>query len=136
MTQDSLRIILYPNLARAVAPGGHVHTYEFHQDRAGECCSPTPTLSLYASAPYPPYPPPSDEARRELLLHGLGPDVVTVTHRDIMANGFPLDAHEGKVDAVFLDLPGPWKVVANAAKCLKPNGRWAEGGKGTKEEVG
>lgn len=49
--------------------------------------------------------------------------MVTWPQRDIMENGFPLERHEGRTDAVFLDLPGPWKVVANAAKCLKPNGR-------------
>jgi tRNA (adenine57-N1/adenine58-N1)-methyltransferase len=25
-------------------------------------------------------------------------------------------------DGVFLDLPGPWKVVASAARSLRPNG--------------
>ncbi|GAX80228.1 hypothetical protein CEUSTIGMA_g7666.t1 [Chlamydomonas eustigma] len=147
------------SLARAVAPGGHVYTYEFHKERA-------------------------DEARKELEAHRLQL-VVTVTHRDIMALGFPVlntasavkgqpvisaapplsstamevlaasapevmrledegatvnpcnevvseaDAaaqlsiyHDGNVDAIFLDLPGPWKVVENAARCLKPNGRF------------
>ena len=69
---------------------------------------------------------PSDEARKELVAHGLG-CTVTVTHRDIMVQGFPLEVHQGSVDAVFLDLPGPWKVVPNAAQCLRPNGRCVEG---------
>jgi tRNA (adenine57-N1/adenine58-N1)-methyltransferase len=114
------------SLCRAVAPSGHVFTYEFHCERA-------------------------DAARKELIDHGLS-SVVTVTHRDIMENGFPLDVHgpvqaapskpdeastaekedkkgapmsaHGRADAIFLDLPGPWKVVENAAACLAPNGRF------------
>lgn len=39
---------------------------------------------------------------------GLG-ERVTVTQRDIEGQGFP-DSLHGKADAVFLDLPGPWKV--------------------------
>jgi hypothetical protein len=30
----------------------------------------------------------------------------------------------GKADAVFLDLPGPWKVVPSAAACIKPGGNF------------
>ena len=56
------------------------------------------------------------------MAHGIE-SVTTVTHRDIMVNGFPTELHEGSVDEVFLDLPGPWKVVSNAAQCLRPNGR-------------
>lgn len=34
------------------------------------------------------------------------------------------DKLAGRADAVFLDLPGPWKVVPSAAACLKPGGRF------------
>eukprot|EP00884_Botryococcus_braunii_P019320 jgi/Botrbrau1/6071/Bobra.177_1s0011.2 len=83
------------SLARAVAPIGHVHTFEFHEQRCGQ-------------------------ARKEFRANGLQ-DVVTVQQRDIQASGFPADLH-GTADAVFLDLPGPWEAVGSAAKCLRPDG--------------
>ena len=71
------------SLARAVAPSGHVHTFDFHQKRA-------------------------EEAAAEFARHGLG-QLVTVQHRNIEAHGFPEDLR-GSADALFLDLPGPWNV--------------------------
>ena len=72
-------------LARAVAPGGRVHTFEFHRQRA-------------------------EEAAVEFSANGLA-GVVSTVQRDIEALGFPEDLH-GCADGVFLDLPGPWKVPA------------------------
>ncbi|PSC73714.1 tRNA (adenine(58)-N(1))-methyltransferase catalytic subunit trmt61a [Micractinium conductrix] len=83
------------SLARAVAPAGHVWTFEFHEQR-------------------------SQLAREEFAANGLG-GVVTVTQRDIEEGGFP-EALHGKADAVFLDLPGPQKVVPSAARCVRPDG--------------
>jgi tRNA (adenine57-N1/adenine58-N1)-methyltransferase catalytic subunit len=71
------------SLARAVAPSGHVHTFEYHEQRY-------------------------EQAREEFRANGLQ-DVVTIQHRDIQHSGFPSDLH-GRADAVFLDLPGPWEV--------------------------
>lgn len=71
------------SLARAVAPSGHVHTFDFHEKR-------------------------TEEASAEFVRHGLVP-IVTVQHRNIEALGFPKELH-GSADAVFLDLPGPWNV--------------------------
>lgn len=46
-------------------------------------------------------------------------DYVTVYHRDVCENGFDLtDA----ADAVFLDLPSPWKALASAKAALKREG--------------
>ncbi len=56
-------------LARAVAPSGHVHTFEFHAGRA-------------------------DQARDEFVEHGLG-DVVTIRQRDVCVNGFGLEGEDG-----------------------------------------
>ncbi|KAI8463851.1 MAG: tRNA methyltransferase complex GCD14 subunit-domain-containing protein [Monoraphidium minutum] len=86
-------------LARAVAPAGRVRSFEFHELRARE-------------------------AAAELLRNGLPASLATVELRNIEERGFPDDELEGAADGVFLDLPGPWKVVASAAKCLKPNGRF------------
>ena len=44
--------------------------------------------------------------------HGLG-KLVTVQHRNIEEHGFPEELH-GKADALFLDLPGPWKARSSA----------------------
>ncbi|KAG2430892.1 hypothetical protein HXX76_009865 [Chlamydomonas incerta] len=85
------------SLVRAIAPTGHVHTFEFHAGRV-------------------------EDAAAEFKQHGLTP-LVTVLQRDVMENGFP-DTLHGQADAVFLDLPGPWKVVPSAAACLRPNGRF------------
>lgn len=84
-------------LARAVAPSGHVHTFEFHPGRA-------------------------EEAAAEFKAHGLA-SFITVQQRNIEDLGFPADM-AGKADGVFLDLPRPQKVVASAAACLRPDGRF------------
>jgi len=82
-------------LVRAVAPTGHVYTFEFNQARA-------------------------EAADCEMKEHELG-KFCTVTHRDVEKDGFP-ECLQGRCDAVFLDLPGPWKVVPSAARSLRPDG--------------
>lgn len=82
-------------LARTVLPTGHVHTFEYHAERA-------------------------QRARDDFAMLGLD-HVVTVELRDTMANGFPAEL-EGKADAVFLDLPGPWETISSAHASLKEGG--------------
>jgi len=56
---------------------------------------------------------------------------VTVTHRDVLDNGFILEAtedntggvQEGSMDAVFLDLPRPHIAVVHAFKVLRKKGK-------------
>eukprot|EP00033_Pygsuia_biforma_P001312 GCRY01001486.1.p1 GENE.GCRY01001486.1~~GCRY01001486.1.p1 ORF type:complete len:304 (-),score=78.37 GCRY01001486.1:283-1194(-) len=86
-------------LARGVAPSGHVYTFEFNEFRA-------------------------NEARADFERHGFG-DLVTVTHRDVLSDGFTLEdgrALENIADGVFLDLPSPWIAVEAASKALKTLG--------------
>lgn len=91
------------SILRAIAPIGHLHTYEFNRHRC-------------------------DEARKEFELHGLS-HLVSVHHKDTCRKdghappGFFQDA--GTVDAVVLDLPEPWLAVPHAAHVLKPNARIA-----------
>lgn len=108
---------------RAVKPFGHLHTFDFHEQRC-------------------------DIARQEFETHGLS-DLVTVRkifklnfpnvifihqmwfkmftfslqvyHRDVCEKGFT-DELNGKVDAVFLDLPAPHVAVLHALKALKSSG--------------
>ena len=79
--------------ARTIAPAGHLHTFDFHQERA-------------------------DKARKEFEEHSLDKNV-TVRHRDVCADGFEL---ENAADAVFLDLPHPWEVVKHARNALRSRG--------------
>ncbi|XP_057458776.1 uncharacterized protein LOC130749439 [Lotus japonicus] len=83
---------LTTSLARAVAPTGHVYTFDFHEQRAGS-------------------------ARDDFERTGLS-KLVTVGVRDIQGEGFP-EEFAGSVDAVFLDLPQPWLAIPSAAKMLK-----------------
>jgi tRNA methyltransferase complex GCD14 subunit len=80
------------SLARAVAPGGAVHTFEFHQQRWQEAQA---------------------EFEQNILT-----DIVHSSHRDIEGKGFPESLH-GSADAIVLDLPGPWNVRVPPEKPLK-----------------
>eukprot|EP01137_Pigoraptor_chileana_P034923 Opistho-2@28184 len=81
------------SLARTVMPTGHVHTFEFHEQRAAQ-------------------------AREEFKAHGLE-RFVTVTCTDVCLNGFGMT---DQADAVFLDLPSPWEAAHWARKALKSTG--------------
>ncbi|XP_010453585.1 PREDICTED: tRNA (adenine(58)-N(1))-methyltransferase catalytic subunit TRMT61A [Camelina sativa] len=86
---------LSTSLARAVAPTGHVYSFDFHEQRAVS-------------------------AREDFEKTGIS-SLVTVEVRDIQGEGFP-EKLSGLADAVFLDLPQPWLAVPSAAKMLKQDG--------------
>jgi len=86
---------LTTSLVRAIAPIGHIHTFEFNPRRM-------------------------EAAQEEFKTNGLS-ELVTCYHRDVCANGFPMVS--GGVDAVFLDLPTPWQVISSAKRVLRPEGR-------------
>lgn len=74
-------------------PKGHLHTFEFHEQRA-------------------------ETAKKEFSEHGLA-NYVTVYNRDVCNDGFGV---ENLADAVFLDLPSPWKALQSAKNALKMEG--------------
>lgn len=82
------------SILSTIAPTGHLHTFDFHQERV-------------------------EKARQEFSEHGISSEVVTVRQRDVCAQGFDL---ENVADAVFLDLPHPWEVVSHAKRSLKRSG--------------
>lgn len=82
-------------LIRAVKPHGHLYTFDFHETRV-------------------------ETVKEEFSSHGLS-NYVTVSHRDVCANGFS-DELTGKVDAVFLDLPHPWLAIPHAVQSIKSSG--------------
>lgn len=86
---------LSTSLARAVAPSGHVYTFDFHEQRAAS-------------------------AREDFERTGLS-SLVTVGVRDIQGEGFP-NEFTGKADSVFLDLPQPWLAIPSVGKMLKHDG--------------
>ncbi|CAF0749968.1 unnamed protein product [Brachionus calyciflorus] len=80
-------------LIRTIFPTGHLHTFEFHLQR-------------------------SETARKEFKEHDVS-DYVTVYHRDVCSDGF---GKEDLADAVFLDLPSPWKAIESAKTAIKREG--------------
>lgn len=83
------------SLARAVAPTGHVHTFDFHEQRA-------------------------NAAREDFVRNGVS-GVVTVKVRDVQGEGFP-EEFAGCVDGVFLDLPQPWLAIPSIVRSLRCDG--------------
>ena len=61
----------------------------------------------------------AQEAEADLSKNGLGA-LVTVRQRNVEEQGFPAEL-AGCADAVFLDLPGPWKVCRDM--CFSALGR-------------
>ncbi|XP_077793881.1 tRNA (adenine(58)-N(1))-methyltransferase catalytic subunit TRMT61A isoform X5 [Macaca mulatta] len=80
-------------IIRTIAPTGHLHTVEFHQQRA-------------------------EKAREEFQEHRVG-RWVTVRTQDVCRSGFGV-SHVA--DAVFLDIPSPWEAVGHAWDALKVEG--------------
>jgi len=95
---------LSTSFASAISPNGHLFTFEFNQERF-------------------------ESAKKEFVENGFG-EVVTITHCDVITNGFQLDSDKkeqiqyGTIDAVFLDLPKPWECLEHVNKVLKRWGRF------------
>ena len=87
---------LSTSITKAIMPTGHLYTFEFNADRV-------------------------TKAKTDFQVMGLAP-YITVTHRDVLENGFMLSMDqpeggaegaeeellgvtEGSMDAVFIDLP-------------------------------
>lgn len=80
-------------ILRSVAPSGHLHTVEFHQQRAEKVM---------------------EEFREHRVDH-----LVTVRNQDVCRDGFGVS---GVADAVFLDIPSPWEAVQHAKAAMKKHG--------------
>ncbi|KGG50531.1 hypothetical protein DI09_67p190 [Mitosporidium daphniae] len=92
------------HILRAIAPHGHLYTFEFHKERAEAAC-------------------------KELRSHGLGHDLVDVIAEvDVTVNGF--GSQNRLVSAVFLDLPNPWSAIVHAKKTLSPQVSFVDNFKG------
>jgi len=98
---------LSTSIIRTIFPTGHLFTYEFNAVRA-------------------------EKARDDFAKLGfMESNLVTVTHRDVLSNGFLLNNEldgttlvgESSVDAVFLDLPSPQDAVKHAYQVLRKQGR-------------
>ncbi|XP_069577557.1 tRNA (adenine(58)-N(1))-methyltransferase catalytic subunit TRMT61A [Brachyistius frenatus] len=80
-------------ILRTIAPTGHLHTVEFHQQRAEKV---------------------AEEFKEHRVDH-----LVTVRNQDVCKEGFGVT---GVADAVFLDIPSPWEAVGHAKAAMKKQG--------------
>ncbi|XP_069391639.1 tRNA (adenine(58)-N(1))-methyltransferase catalytic subunit TRMT61A [Paralichthys olivaceus] len=80
-------------ILRTIAPTGHLHTVEFHQQRAEKV---------------------AEEFKEHRVDH-----LVTVRNQDVCKDGFGVS---GVADAVFLDIPSPWEAVRHAKAAMKRQG--------------
>lgn len=84
------------SLARALCPGGKLHTFEFHADR-------------------------QRQANEDFARYGLL-DTIESRHGDVCTDGFGAEL-DGAVDGIFLDVPMPWLAVPHAYRCLVEGGK-------------
>ncbi|XP_023149821.1 tRNA (adenine(58)-N(1))-methyltransferase catalytic subunit TRMT61A isoform X1 [Amphiprion ocellaris] len=77
-------------ILRTIAPTGHLHTVEFHQQRA-------------------------EKVQEEFAEHRVD-HLVTVRNQDVCKDGFGVT---GVADAIFLDIPSPWEAVGHAKAAMK-----------------
>ncbi|XP_061598802.1 tRNA (adenine(58)-N(1))-methyltransferase catalytic subunit TRMT61A [Cololabis saira] len=80
-------------ILRTIAPTGHLHTVEFHEQRAEKV---------------------AEEFKEHRVDH-----LVTVRNQDVCKDGFGVT---GVADAVFLDIPKPWEAVGHAKTAMKKHG--------------
>lgn len=96
---------LSTSMIKALMPTGYLFTFEFNESRVGRAKADFETLGFNK--------------------------YVTVTHRDVLGEGFLLEGSdrkadgvtEGSIDAVFLDLPRPHVAVEHANKVLRRKGK-------------
>ena len=77
-------------IINALAPTGHLHTFEYNENRY-------------------------NEAKVDFIRHRLD-HMVTVSHQNVCENGFDLI---NVADVVFLDLPSPWDCITFSKQALK-----------------
>jgi tRNA (adenine57-N1/adenine58-N1)-methyltransferase len=62
-----------------------------------------------------------------MIFKNLGFNNITVTHRDVLNNGFKPMENENyvleNIDSVFLDLPRPYDVIINTKEILRKGGK-------------
>ncbi|KAF4689808.1 hypothetical protein FOZ62_023574 [Perkinsus olseni] len=73
---------------------GHLYTFEYHEPRFVE-------------------------AKSDFERYGFS-DIVTIQHRDVIHDGLPDELVD--MDAVFWDLPAPWKCIITAKEHLREGG--------------
>ena len=88
------------NMSSLLSKGnGHLYTFEFNKERA--------------------------EKLKELFKFLNLEKRITITHRDVIQNGFELEDKDlenplhKKCDSMFIDLPSPWLAISHAKKVLK-----------------
>ena len=91
------------NMSSLLSKGkGHLYTFEFNKERADKLKSLFNYLNLDKK--------------------------ITITHRDVIQNGFSLDIKEVadpshiKCDSLFIDLPSPWLAIKHVIKVIKSGG--------------
>lgn len=61
-----------------------------------------------------------EKLEKEIQDHGLD-DIVQITHRDVCEEGFLVNGGSPSAEAVFLDLPAPWRALPHLSRSPPPN---------------
>jgi len=87
---------LSSSFARALRPGGKLHTFEYHEER-------------------------QRQAAADFERYGFQ-DVILSKHGDVCSHGF-VGVPDATADGIFLDLPAPWQAIPHADRCLIDGGK-------------